>query len=121
MKTLLLFTITFLSFSSNSSINKCSQWLPFGQNGIEAKLFLRTCENENGDSGSLEIKNENEKDVKLTYVIKFNNGESVSANVMIPFDDKTAQIICLNCLESKGGGIASWEFTNIIFEGQVGY
>ena len=120
MKTLLLFTITFLSFFSNPSENKCSQWLPFGQNGIEANLFLRTCENENGD-GSLEIKNENEKDVKLTYVINFNNGESTTATVLVPLDDKTSKIICLNCIESKGGGIASWKFENIIFEGEAGY
>jgi len=121
MKTTLLFTITFLSFFSNLSADKCSNWMPFEQSKTESLLFLRTCENERGDSGYIEIKNENEKDVKLTYTINFNNGESLTANVLIPFDDKTEEITCLNCLESKGGGIASWKFENIIFKGQPGY
>ncbi len=95
--------------------------MPFGPSKTESLLFLRTCENKNGDSGYIEIKNENEKNVKLTYVINFNNGESFTANVMIPLDDKTSQIKCLNCLESNGGGIASWKFENIVFEGQLGY
>lgn len=121
MKTTLLLTITFLSFLSNLSSDKCSSWMPFGQSKTESLLFLRTCESESGDSGYLEIKNDNEKDVKLTYVINFNNGEFLTANVKIPFDDKTSEIICLNCLASMGGGIASWKFENIIFEGQAGY
>ncbi|RTY69533.1 hypothetical protein EKM05_03240 [Flavobacterium sp. GSP27] len=121
MKIILLYTITIVFISSNLSSNKCSDWISFGQSKTESLLFLRTCENENGDSGYFEIKNENEKDVKLTYVITFKNGDLFTANIMIPLDDKTAQIVCWNCLESKDSGIASWKFENIVFEDQAGY
>jgi hypothetical protein len=121
MKIILLYTISIISLFSSLNSNKCSDWIPFGSNKTESLLFFRTCEDENNTSGYFEIKNENEKDVKLTYIINFNNGESTTAKVLVPFDDKTSKIICLNCIESIGGGIASWKFENIIFEGEAGY
>lgn len=121
MKIILLYTISIISLFSSLNSNKCSEWVPFGSNKTESLLFLRTCENENSTSGYFEIKNENDRDVKLTYVIILKNGALVKANIMVPLDDKTAQITCMNCLETDGGGIASWKFENIVFEGQTGY
>ena len=125
MKTLLLFTLIIFSFLPLKSIaqngDKCSKWIPFGTNELEAKLFLKTCESENSDSGSLEIKNETNNDVKLTYVLNFNNGESTTGTVIIDLDDKTSKIPCLNCIETKGGGIKSWEFKHIIYRNSNGF
>jgi hypothetical protein len=125
MKTLLLFTLIIVSLLPFKSIAqdgyKCSKWIPYGTNELESKLFLKTCENESGDSGSLEIKNETNNDVKLTYVINFNNGESSTGTVIIELDDKTPKINCLNCIETKGGGIKSWEFKDIIYRNSNGF
>ena len=125
MKTLPLFTLIIFSLLPLKSIaqngDKCSKWIPYGTNELEAKLFLKTCESENSDSGSLEIKNETNNDVKLTYVLNFNNGESTTDTVIIELDDKTAKILCLNCVESKGGGIKSWYFEKIQYKKRNGF
>lgn len=118
MKTLLLFSIAILFFLPFTGMAqneyKCSEWKQFTSNDIKSKLFLRICENSN--SGSLEIKNETNNDVKLTYLLNFNNGESTTGNVIINLDDKTSKIPCLNCMETIGSGIKSWEFREIIYK-----
>ncbi len=123
MKTFLLFSIAILFFlpftGMAQSEYKCSEWKQFSNNDVKSKLFLRICEN--GNSGSLEIKNSTEKDVKLTYTVDFNNGESATGTVIIELDDKTPKIVCLNCMEIKGGGIKSWEFKDIIFRDSNGF
>ena len=125
MKTILLFSIAILSFIPFTSVaqskNKCSEWMQFSENGFETKLFLRTCEEVSNNSASLEIKNSTEKDVKLTYLVDFNNGESTTGTVIIDLDDKTPKIVCMNCIETKGGGIKSWKFKEIIFKESDGF
>jgi len=119
--------LLFVMFSSHCMFSQtyvpdtCSRWLPYGTSGNDALLFLQTCETPDGTFGYLEIKNETEKDVKLHYVINFNNGNSISGDVKVPYDDKISKIECPNCIQSVGSGIASWSFERIIYEGQPGY
>ena len=113
----LLFSIGFLFFLPFSSIAqqeyKCSEWKEYSNNDIQSKLFLKICESSN--SGFLQIKNSTEKEVKLTYTVNFNNGETTTGTVIVDLDDKSPKLVCSNCMDSIGGGIKSWEFKDIIF------
>ena len=57
----------------------------------------------------------------MTYLVDFNNGESTTGTVIIDLDDKTPKIVCMNCIETKGGGIKSWKFKEIIFKESDGF
>lgn len=121
---LILLFVTFSShcmFSQTYVPDSCIEWQPFGSSGNNALLFLKTCQTPDASFGYLEIKNETVKDVKLHYVINFNNGSSVSGNVMVPYDDKTQKIDCPNCIQSVGSGIANWSFDSIVYKGEPGY
>jgi hypothetical protein len=96
-----------------------SDWNQFSNNDINSNLFLRICEN--GNSGSIEIKNSTKKDVKLTSTVDFNNGESATGTAIIELNDKTPKIVCFNSMETKGGGIKPWRFKNIIVRDSNGF
>lgn len=115
MKIILLYTISIISLFSSLNSNKCSESIPFGSNKTESLLFLRTCENKNSTSEYFEIKNKNDRDVKLTYITILKNRDLIKANIMTPLDDKTAQIICMKSLDAEGGGIASCKFEKHCF------
>jgi hypothetical protein len=90
MKIILLCTITIAFIFSSLISNKCSHWIPFGQNKAESLLSLRIYENENDDSEYFEINTKNNKEVKLTHVITFKNKNIFTVNIMITLDEKTA-------------------------------
>lgn len=126
MKTLLLMTFAVISFlpygKSDKIITSCTPWEELtNPDGSHSKLYFRACEDLETNTGHFEIKNENEKDVKLDYTVTFNNGEIVTdRNTIIPMDDKI-WVYSNNCIESIGNGVSSWKFINIRIEGDAGY
>ena len=116
----LLFVITVnqISYSqTNLTPDVCSQWESFGQSGNNALLSLRTCQETDNNTAYFEIKNDSNYDVRLRYVINFNNGRTITGNAAIQLDDKK-RISSKQFIDSIGSGIQSWEFNNIIFNGQ---
>lgn len=122
MKTLLLMTFAVISFlpfgKTDKLITSCNPWEEFTNlDGSHSKLFFRVCEDTETNTGHFEIKNENEKDVKLDYSVKFNNGEIITdRNTIIPLDDKI-RVYSNNCIQSIGNGVSSWEYSKIRFIG----
>lgn len=115
---LFLFIICSENNIAQNSPSDCKPWIEYG---INSKLFFRICENSENNTVFFEIKNETDKDVKLTYKINFNNGESATGTVIIDLDDKSPKIQCLNCTENKTDVIKSWKFEDIIFRESDGF
>ncbi len=116
----LLFVITVnqISYSqTNLTPDVCSQWESFGLSGNNALLSLRTCQETDNNTAYFEIKNDSNYDVRLRYVINFNNGRTITGNAAIQLDDKK-RISSKQFIDSIGSGIQSWELNNIIFNGQ---
>ena len=115
---LFVMTVNQISYSqTNLTPDVCSQWESFGQSGNNTLLSLRTCQETDNNTAYFEIKNDSNYDVKLRYVINFNNGRTVTGNAAIQLDDKK-RISSKQFIDSIGSGIQSWELHNIIFNGQ---
>ena len=115
---LFVMTVNQISYSqTNLTPNVCSQWESFGQSGNNALLSLRTCQETENNTAYFEIKNESNYDVRLKYVINFNNGRTITGNAAIQLDDKK-RISSKQFIDSIGSGIQSWELNNIIFNEQ---
>jgi hypothetical protein len=115
---LFVMTVNQISYSqTNLTPDVCSQWESFGQSGNNALLSLRTCQETDNNTAYFEIKNDSNYDVKLTYVLHFNNGQTITGDKAIGLDDKV-RISSKQCINSVGKGIASWELINIKFNGQ---
>jgi hypothetical protein len=107
-----------ISYSqTNLTPDICNQWESYGKSGNNALLFLRTCQETDNNTAYFEIKNESNYNVRLRYVINFNNGQSVTGNADIQLDDKI-RISTKQFNDSIGNGIESWELNNINFNGQ---
>jgi hypothetical protein len=122
MKTIIILSFALLSLSNFKfpvkNGDRCSDWAPYGKEGREAALFIKICEYESGNSGYIQIKNENKKEVSLTYVVNFKNGKSQTGRTSIPANKETSGSSCWQCAEKNGGGILSWRFEKIKFEGE---
>ena len=115
---LLVMTVNQISYSqTNLTPDVCSQWEYFEKSGDNALLSFRSCQETDNNTAYFEIKNESNYDVRLKYVINFNNGRTITGNAAIQLDDKK-RISSKQFIDSIGSGIQSWEFNNIIFNGQ---
>ena len=99
----------------------CSEWSPGGAAGPISLLYLKVCEYKDGGSGYLKLKNENNKSVRLSYKIYFNNGKTANGNTNIPSNSETSGSSCFYCATKNGGGVLKFEFDHIFFEGEKGY
>jgi len=115
---LFVMTVNQISYSqTNLTPDVCSKWESFGESGNNALLSLRSCQETDNNTAYFEIKNESNYDVKLSYVLHFNNGETITGDAFTQLDDKI-RISSKQCIDSIGKGIASWELINIKFKGQ---
>lgn len=111
-------TVNQISYSqTNLTPDVCTQWEAFGKSGNNALLSLRSCQETDNNTAYFEIKNDSNYDVSLTYVLHFNNGQTITGDATIELDDKI-RISSKQCIDSIGKGIASWELINIKFKGQ---
>ena len=83
----------------------------------EELLYQVKLKETDNNTAYFEIKNDSNYDVRLRYVINFNNGRTITGNAAIQLDDKK-RISSKQFIDSIGSGIQSWEFNNIIFNGQ---
>jgi PDZ domain-containing secreted protein len=115
---LLVMTVNQISYSqTNLTPDTCTQWEAFGEIGNNALLSFRSCQETDNNTAYFEIKNESNYDVKLSYVLHFNNEQTITGDAFIELDDKI-RISSKQCIDSIGKGIASWELINIKFKGQ---
>ena len=112
---LLVITVNQISYSqTNLTPDVCSQWEYFEKSGDNALLSFRSCQETDNNTAYFEIKNDSNYDVKLTYVLHFNNGQTITGDASIQLDDKV-RISSNQCIETVGKGIESWKFINIKF------
>ena len=112
---LLVMTVNQISYSqTNLTPDVCSQWEYFEKSGDNALLAFRSCQETDNDTAYFEIKNDSNYDVKLSYVLHFNNGQTITGDASIQLDDKV-RINSKECIETVGKGIESWKFINIEF------
>ena len=123
-KLVLILSLSILIFSSFTNPVKiqdtCSDWTSAGE-GRLAYLYLKVCEYESGNSGYIKIKNENNKAVRLTYHLKFKNGDHESGSNKIGANSESNSSSCWNCAVKNTGGLESFVFDNVFFEGEEGF
>ena len=112
---LFVMTVNQISYSqTNLTPDICSQWESLENSGDNALLSFRSCQETDNNTAYFEIKNDSNYDVKLSYVLHFNNGQTITGDASIQLDDKV-RINSKECIETVGKGIESWKFINIEF------
>lgn len=116
---LILFAIIFLmSFTSGN--DRCTDWEAWGNYGRESKLYIKICEYESGGSGYYKFKNSNDKAVRISFELTFNNGKTSKGSTNVKVYSETSGSSCYSCA-SKNSGVKEWSITKIAFEGEDGY
>lgn len=118
IKALMLLTV-FMALTAVAA-DRCTSWQAYKTSGPESRIFIKICEYESGGSGYYKFKNDNDKDVRISFVITFNDGSTWKGSTKIDAYSTTDGSACSKCA-SKKSGVDSWELTKIAFEGENGY
>ncbi len=110
--------ITLMSFTIGS--DRCTDWQSWSKYGRESKLFIKICEYESGGSGYYKFKNNNDKAVRISFTLTFNNGKTFKGSTNVKAYSETSGASCYSCA-SKNSGVKEWSLTTIAFAGEQGY
>ncbi len=109
-----------ISMSFTNVDDRCTDWLAWGNYGRESKLYIKICEYESGGSGYYKFKNSNDKAVRISFELIFNNGKTSTGSTNIKAYHETNGSSCYSCAD-KNSGVKEWSLKKIAFEGEDGY
>lgn len=111
-----------MSFSSDHTIgsDRCTDWQAWKRQGRESKLSLKICENATSTYGTYEFKNSNDTNVRIGFMLYFNNGKSYKGSMRINAYSQSNKAACPSCA-TNNSGLKEWSLTKIAFEGEDGY
>lgn len=121
MKTKTIAVLFFLGLCISAvGQDRCNEWQSWKDTGPESRIFIKICEYASGGSGYYKFKNENNKAVRISFELIFNDDTKFKGSCNIKANSEHSPGACFKCAK-KNGGVKQWKLTKIAFEGEEGY